>query len=181
MIPSSDDVYRKFYSEMAAKRDGRILLSRHPENAAILVETIVDDAKDAVSIIDDGSDPSLYSGPGVFQAAVRFLGRNDKARFSILVSSPIASARLLMQNLSNAGFADRIDTDDLEDTMGFSFIVADKRSFRFRRRADSGETEPEIQAFAQFGGDTLFVGSLHNVFAQARDKIANSQDQHLGN
>jgi hypothetical protein len=157
--------YRKYVRSLAKACDGKIILNRSPEHAAVIVEHLFLCSESEANILTAELHPSAYGSDEVISAAIKFVHDHPAAKITILSEKAIPPTHPLLEALSGAGFIDRVEIvrvpDSLQKDYKYNFFVGDGHHFRFEK--DRGY----FDAVVQFGAPA--IGSkLKSVFSKLK-------------
>lgn len=139
--------YRDFVAKVAEAADGKTILNRSAQHAAVIVEFLFRKAEREMKIATGELHPIVYGVPGVIEAALSFLRKNASAHIEIKSERSIDRAtHPLLSAIDAAGYADRVTITVANERFPFHFALADGKHFRFER------TPPGYEAVVQFGG-----------------------------
>lgn len=158
------DEYRDRVNRIAGERSGGAIYNGSVEHAAVVVEALLANASSEVMILTGNLNTRVYGRDDVVMQAKLFLANNADNRVRILMEEDNPRNRrlhpLLQELCSYEGFSARYVPQDLQESYGFHFAVADDDCYRFE------EDKSKPFAVGVFGDEER--GSRLKRFFEAR-------------
>jgi hypothetical protein len=159
--------YHRYVKKIACAADGKIILNRSPEHAAVIVEHLFLCSENEVDILTSELNETVYGSDAVIRAAIAFMKDRQNSRIRILVEKKISSAHPFLKRLLNTGLSNHFEINqvpaELQETYRYNFSVGDGHHFRFEK------DRRFFDAVVQFGAPSVGA-KLHSVFLELRRK-----------
>jgi hypothetical protein len=138
------DAYRRMVAEVADAGDGRVIMNRTAEHAAVVISNIFRRATGSVDILTEQLFDQIYGTPEVLNAVDKFLSADPSRQIRVVAERSIKGSHPFFAAVKKCrpGFNVRLMSSELEKITPFHFCVADARNFRF---------EPDKRKFAAHG------------------------------
>ena len=138
------DAYRRMVADIAAAGDGRVIMNRTAEHAAVVIENVFRHAKGSVEILTGHLYDGIYGVPQVLDAVDKFLSPDPSRRVCVVAEKPIDPNHPFFAAIKKhrPDFNVKLITSELEKATPFHFCVADELNFRF---------EPDKTKYAAHG------------------------------
>lgn len=153
--------YQKYVRRLAQERTGESFYNNSPSHAAVILEALLDNAREKVCLITTSLNPEVFGNEGVISAAQKFLSDGTHVMQILIETDPeesISTGHPLAQELvQHNTVAVRRLPPTLLTEMNYHFTVVDADSFRFEPNKSRWE------ASAAFG-DAANGRKLQGVF-----------------
>ena len=141
-------MYRAVFRRMLETNSTRIIQNDSTSHAIILIEELLNTAKQTVYIYCSKLDEKVWSNPRVLNALVRALDRCVK--FNVMTQEEVSNSNLAQKALSERGCPASVAKSSFAKE---NFIVVDERAFRLE--VDTGDRKGFACANSPVNATTL--------------------------
>ena len=174
-LDSVDSAYVRRVDELARICDGTPFYNASRGHAAVIVERMMADAYNSVSILSRSLEPRVYGRSRVLRATLRFLDlRHCEMRIILEGKYPdvLQGNDFLKRFMDHANVSVRLMPEREQARYKFHFLVADGESYRIE--ADKSKSSAIVAFGHQEGADNLerIFGILWNLAHPCPSSVA---------